>query len=183
MKLYYVKVVFCLLLLLAFVLPGSVAGMPAEIEAPQENFTQIIEIPLTMVSADTDPLAPPPSEVSVEASCNKAVYVDEQNPTGNRNSGAFRAHLRVGIGPEFGGQLWTLLSFYPINQSQGGPLPNDAVITRARLKVYKESGSAGSIRFHRLQDDFNEGSVNWNNKPGTYATSEAKWMGLWRYTG
>ena len=173
MKACYIKVIFSLFLLLSFVLPGSVAGMPIDIELLTDNSVRVIEIPLTGALADVDPLAPPPSEVSTEVRCNKAVYVDDQNPTSNWNSGAQRAHLRVGIGPEFGGQLWTLLSFHPVKQSQGGPLPNDAEITRAQIKLYKESGEAGTIRFHRLMDDFNESSVNWNNKPGMYATSEA----------
>ena len=71
----------------------------------------------------------------------------------------------MGTSPEFGYKLWILLSFSPIKQAQGGPLPDDAEITRARIKMYKESGAAGAVKIHSVSDDFNEGTVNWNTKP------------------
>jgi len=170
MKTNCAKVIFTLLLLLSFVMPGSAAALPADVELPTDNPTYVIEIPLADITEAVEPAAPPTSEVSVEARCNKAVYIDEQNPTTNRNSGAQRAHLRVGIGPEFGGEMWTLLSFHPIKRSQGGPLPDDAEVTRARIKLYKESGPSGAIRLWGPQEDFNENSVNWNTKPRLYST-------------
>src|SRR4030042_563740 len=179
------KVIFSLLLLLSFVVPGTAAGMPAEIETPPDNATYMVEIPLTGAAEAPEPSAPPPSEVSVNVSCNKAVYVDEQNPTSNWNSGAQRAYLRVGIGPEFGGDMWTLLSFYPVKNSQGGPLPDDAEITRAQLKMYKESGASGNVNIHSVGDDFNENTVNWNTKPhtsgGAYGSASVPAANGWCY--
>ena len=171
MKVRYTKVIFGLILLLSFAVPNSAAGMPADVELTPDS-TQYIEIPLTALT-DVDHLAPPATEVSAQIGCNKAVFVDEQNPATNMNGGANRAYLRVGIGPEFGGELWTLLSFSPVKQSQGGPLPNDAEITRAQIKIYKESGVSGTVRVHTIGDDFDENSVNWNNKPHTAASSSA----------
>ena len=109
MKVRYTKVIFGLILLLSFAVPNIAAGMPADVELTPDS-TQYIEIPLTALT-DVDHLAPPATEVSAQIGCNKAVFVDEQNPATNMNGGANRAYLRVGIGPEFGGELWTLLSF------------------------------------------------------------------------
>lgn len=170
MKSNCVKVIFLLLLLSSVVLPGTTAALPASSEPQLDHSIQVVEIPLTYTLENTEPAAPPTSEVSVEARCNKAVYVDEQNPTTNMNSGAQKAYLRVGIGPEFGGEMWTLLSFHPIKRAQGGPLPDDAEVTRAQIKLYKESGPSGVIRLWGPQEDFNESSVNWNTKPRLYNT-------------
>ena len=76
-----------------------------------------------------------------------AVYVDEQNPTAKYNALSQSAHLRVGISPEFGGEMWTLISFSPIDESAGGPVPDDAVIRGAKLRLYKESGNAVPSRY------------------------------------
>ena len=165
------KVVFSLFLVFAFVMPGAVSAMPAAIDLP-DSATYVVEIPLTDTMQVPNPAAPPPVEVSVNVKANKAVFIDEENPTVNMNGGAQGAHLRVGTSPEFGYKLWTLLSFSPIKKAQGGPLPNDAEVTRAQIKLYKESGQSGTINAYRLRDDFNEGTVKWNNKPGQFATAE-----------
>ncbi|MEJ2738409.1 MAG: DNRLRE domain-containing protein [Dehalococcoidia bacterium] len=163
----YARVIFSLLLIGAFIMPGAVAGMSAEDEVPPDSATYVVEIPLTGNIEATEPQAPPPVEVSANVGSNKAVYVDEQNPTTNMNSGGQKTFLRVGIGPEFGGELWTLLSFSPIEEAQGGPIPDDAEITRAKIKIYKESGTSGTVNIHSIGEDFNENTVTWNTKPST----------------
>ncbi len=164
-----VKVIFSLLLLWSFIVPGTVAGMPAGVETPPDGAVYVVEIPLAGALATNDPQAPPPVEVTVNVKSNKAVFIDEQNPSTNMNSGSQRAYLRVGIGPEFGGELLTLLSFSPVEKAQGGPLPDDAEITRAQIKIYKESGTSGTLNVHSIGEDFNENTVNWNTRPFTSA--------------
>ena len=84
-------------------------------------------LPLTSVR----PLAaaPPPTEYEVEIACQKAVYIDEQNPSTNNNGSLQGDYLRVGTGPEFCGDQWALLDIGPITESDGGPLPDDADVT------------------------------------------------------
>lgn len=180
-----VKIIFSLLLLASFVIPGTAAGLPASPEPQPDHSLQVVEIPLTGTLETTDPAALPPTEVSVNVKANKAVYIDEENPITNMNSGAQRAHLRVGTSPEFGYKQWTLLSFYPVKKSQGGLLPNDAEITRAKIKMYKESGAAGTVSIHTVGDDFNEGTVNWNTKPhmsaGDYGSASVPAANGWCY--
>lgn len=160
------KVVF------SFVVPGTAAGLPADVETPPGNATYVIEIPLTDTAEATDAAAPPSVEVSVNVKANKAVYINEESPNVNMDSTIEKAHLRVGTSPEFGYKMWTLLSFHPVKEVQAGPLPNDAEVTRARIKLWKESGQSGTIDVHRLMEDFNESSVKWNNKPSQFATAE-----------
>jgi hypothetical protein len=68
--------------------------------------------------------------------------------------------------------MWTLISFSPIEESDGGPVPDDAVIRGAKLRLYKESGDAGTVKVYRLTDSFNENTVTWDTKPGKWATAE-----------
>jgi hypothetical protein len=147
--------------------------MPADIKSPPKNSIHVIEIPLTEVSVDFHSITqskgrPVPNDAAAahatEVRANKAVFIDEQNHASNMNTGTIQGYLRVGLGPEFGGRLWTLLSFSPITQLNKGPLPDDAVVTRAQIKLYKRSGQPGPIRVHRA-GWFDESSVNWDNRP------------------
>ena len=161
------KIVFSLILLLSFVLPGTVSALPASVEPPPDNNTYVVEIPLTGAMEAPNPAAAQKTEVLVNVKANKAAYVDEGSPNAKLGTGAQGAYLRVGTSPEFGYPMWTLLSFSPVKKAQGGPLPNDAEITRARIKMYKESGASGTVKVHSISDDFNESTVNWGNKPST----------------
>lgn len=89
------KVIFSLLLVFAFVMPGAVSAMPAAIEPPPDNATYVIEIPLTGATQAPDPAAAQKVEVSVNVKANKAVTISEESPNLNYNSGAERAYVRV----------------------------------------------------------------------------------------
>ena len=128
----------------------------------------------SMVVPDTSdrPLvaAPPPTEYEIEIACQKAVYIDEQNPVTNNNGALQGDYLRVGTGPEFCGAQWALLDIGPITEADGGPLPDDADVTGAQLKLYKESGTSGSVKAYGINGDFNEGTVTWNTQPNLYSS-------------
>jgi len=168
MKGYHLKLILCLLFVLFLVTPGAVSGMAA----PDTSEHGLLPAPSGLepidVSSSPRPLAPPPTEYEVEIRADKAVYVDEQNPVTNWGDDVY---LRVGIGPEFGGELRTLIHFGPVWESDGGPLPNDAEITGMRVKLYKESGPSGTVKLHMLSGQFEEGSVTWDTKPSLQGSS------------
>ena len=112
----------------------------------------------------------PMTEYDVEIPCNISVYVDEQNPVTNHNGAMFGDYLRVGTGPEFCGERWVLLDIGPIMEGDGGPIPDDAEITEARVKVYKQAGPSDTVKAYSLQTAFNEGSVTWNTRPDRYSS-------------
>ena len=70
------KVIFSLLLIFSFVVPGTAFGLPADIEPLPGSATYVVEIPLMGDMEAPDPAAPPAVEVSVNVKANKAVYID-----------------------------------------------------------------------------------------------------------
>ncbi|MBN1855992.1 MAG: DNRLRE domain-containing protein [Dehalococcoidia bacterium] len=160
------------LLLSCLLLTATMGSMPAG---------SITERPLganPSVTAPTDPQSDscqsaPLTEYEVEVACQKAVFVDETNPSTNNNGALQGDYLRVGTGPEFCGQLWTLLDIGPIAEADGGPLPDGASITEAQVKIRKESGLSGTVKVYGLMDGFNEGSATWNTRPNRYNSPTA----------
>jgi len=114
---------------------------------------------------------PPPPEYDVEIKSDAAVFVDETLPTTNYNGGSEGTYLRVGSVPEFCGDWWSLIRFDSITESDGGPLPDDADLTDARIKIYKQSGVAGTVAVYILRGHFNEGTVSWNTRPSVMGGS------------
>ena len=168
MKPHHLKVIFSLLFVLFLITPGAVSGMPAPGISEHDLLPPAAEVAPTDTSSMPHPSAPPLTEYEVEIRADKAVYVDEQNPGINWGGDAY---LRVGIGPEFGGELRTLIHFGPVWESDGGPLPNGVEITGMRVKLYKESGPSGTVKLHLLRDQFDEGTVTWNTKPSFQGSS------------
>lgn len=59
---------------------------------------------------------------------------------------------------------------FAIFANEGGPVPNDAVISSATLSLYQFSGPPAVIKASRLKKSWNEQQVTWNN-----AASGAPW--------
>jgi hypothetical protein len=57
----------------------------------------------------------------------------------------------------------TLVKF-AVFQSEGGPVPDGAIITGARLSLYKSSSYDHQYRVHPLLADWNESEVSWRNR-------------------
>ncbi len=160
------RVIAFVLILLSYLIPGTVAGMESHAVPGADIGTHVVEIPLTGTIESTQPAAPPPpTETSLNIQANEAVYVDQENPDTNMNSGVNGAYLRVGTTPEFGGKYWTLLEFRCRWASQGGQLPDNAQIKRVQLKIYKASGAAGDVNLFPFYGSFDENTATWRNKP------------------
>ncbi|UCG84071.1 MAG: DNRLRE domain-containing protein [Dehalococcoidia bacterium] len=121
--------------------------------------------PLSIVTPALAAPPPTPPEYDVTIKSEAAVFIDETLPTTNFNVGSEGTFLRVGYVPEFCGDWWTLIRFDDIIESDGGPLPDDATIQDAKIKIYKDSGISGTIYVYLLRGHFNESTVSWNTKP------------------
>lgn len=109
---------------------------------------------------------PPPPEYEVEIESEAAVIVEEAAPDTNFNSMQELMRLRVGIYPEFCYKEWSLIRFDHIIETDGGPLPGDADITDAKIKLYKETEAGGDVAIYKLQNrKFEENAVTWNTMP------------------
>ena len=111
------------------------------------------------------PVLGPDPYVSVYS--DSAVYVSEAMPGANYNT-YDKNYLRVGL-DEFDYRYESLIRFGNIRHSDGGPLPEDAEITGASLRLYKDSSISASVNVYRLDGSFNENSVTWNTKPAMNA--------------
>lgn len=60
--------------------------------------------------------------------------------------------------------LYTILVRFAIFQSEGGPIPDGAIIKSAKLSLYKYSAYNYSYQIHRLLNDWNEVQATWNNR-------------------
>ncbi len=111
--------------------------------------------------------AAPVTDYEVSIISTSAVYVDEGAPASNMNAldGNF---LRVGRSTEFCYKYQTLIRFSPIAESQGGPLPDDAEVTGAKIRLYKSNTTSGTVDIYRLTGSFSESAVTWNTRPGLF---------------
>jgi len=135
----------------------------------------------------TDTLMAPLTEYTVLVPCTTSVYVDETNPSTNHNGALQGDYLRVGTYQEFCGDLWALLDIGPIMDADGGPVPDNADVQSARLKVYKQAGPAETVKVYGLQSAFNEGSVTWDSRPTRYSSpttnTTVSSSNGWKYLG
>ena len=88
------------------------------------------------------------------------MYVDEAMKTSNFNV-LGEQYLLVGT-DEFGYISQSFIQFKPIAQSSGGLLPDNAKITSAKIRLYKEEGASGTVDIYRLKSGFYEGKVTWD---------------------
>jgi hypothetical protein len=124
-------------------------------------------VALVLLAIPGAAVAAPITDYEVSITSASAVYVDEGMPTSNLNA-VDGSNLRIGRGPEFCYKYQTLIRFYPIFQSQGGPLPDDAVVTGAKIRLYKTNTTSGTVDIYRLTGSFSESTVTWNTKPGLF---------------
>lgn len=177
MKRYRFRLIFSLLFVLFLISPGAVSGMPA----PASSECSLPPPSSKVAPTDTALMSHPSAPHEVEIRADKAVYVDEQNKAANWGGDDY---IRVGIGPEFGGELRTLIHFGPVWESDGGPLPTGAEITGMRVKLYKESGPSGTVKLHMLSGQFEEDTVTWDTKPslqGSSRNTSVPAANGWRY--
>jgi len=104
-------------------------------------------------------------EVTIQSS--KSVYVDEGTPTANMNTYDAN-YLRVGRGAEFGYRQQTFVEWSPIAQAQGGALPTGATVTGAKMRLYKDNTTGGSVGIYRPIAAWSETTLTWNNKPALF---------------
>ena len=109
-----------------------------------------------------------PSAANVNIEASSSVYVDEAMKTSNFNV-LGEQYLLVGT-DEFGYISQSFIQFKPIAQSSGGLLPDNAKITSAKIRLYKEEGASGTVDIYRLKSGFYEGKVTWDTKPDVYKT-------------
>jgi len=111
----------------------------------------------------------PEGPAHVDINTTSSVYVDESMKTSNFNV-LGEQYLLVGT-DEFGYISQSFIQFKPITQSSGGPLPDNAKITSAKIRLYKEEGASGIVNIHKLTSGFVEEKVTWNSGPDIYMVS------------
>ena len=166
MKLHFGKLVICIVMLSVLLFPAAVQGMPA-VNQDENNIT-----PASSISPGDTTVSINPSAIShtIEIGALEASYVYELMSTTNFNSAAYRAHLVVGIGTEFGGEEWAFIEFGPIKESRGGPMPGGSTITKVELKFYVEDSDGGTVDVYQPLADFNENTLTWDNKPDVWGS-------------
>jgi len=82
-------------------------------------------------------------------------FMYDANPLGNFGN---QPYLQIGQS-----QFDNLIRF-AIFQSEGGPVPDGAVITSARLHLYKSSYYDATYRLHRLLQNWDEATVTFNQR-------------------
>lgn len=132
--LYFISLLGVLGILLFMQKVNTIAAPPAPTKPPQ----LIIPTPLP--------------EVSIQSS--SAVYVDESAENTNFNIYG-EQYLLVGR-DEFTYKKCSLIRFESVTQSQGGLLPDDVVVDRAEIMLYKQTAKSGTIRVTNLINAFDE---------------------------
>jgi hypothetical protein len=70
-------------------------------------------------------------------------------------------------------QYYTPLLRFAIFQSEGGPVPNGATITSAKLSIYKYSSYNMNYGLHRVLQDWQEAGASWNLRSAAAAWAVA----------
>ena len=109
-------------------------------------------------------LAAPVTDYEISIPATSAAYVDQGVPDTN-TSGMDGSYLRVGKSTEFCYYYHSLICFHPIAEKDGGLLPDEANITGASVKLFKENTVTGTVNIYKLAGSFNENAVTWNTKP------------------
>ncbi len=104
--------------------------------------------------------APPPSEQTQYFYSDCSVYVSEELPDSNFNSGLESIYLKVGEGDEF---YYDYLSYVKFNSIE---LPPDAVIEQAEIGLFLPANPGNvNVKMFYAREPWVDSSLTWNNKP------------------
>jgi PKD repeat protein len=122
--------------------------------------------------ADDTKLRPKLTITYTESSTPPTVILQDglNGYTGTQDSytyGFSSAHQQINYGTSTVLKSWpgvtNLVSFvrFAVYQSEGGPVPDGAQITSARLELYRKTGYSGDYQVNRLLRDWKESEITW----------------------
>jgi len=116
--------------------------------------------------------APPPEPVTEYFYSDYSVYISEETPNTNFNSGTDRYDLIVGEGYEFDYNYLSFVKFSSID------IPEDAKIQDAEIGLHLPANPGNvPVKMYYIRESWYESSVTWNNKP-QYKLLSGKITGL-----